>query len=96
MMMKNPVHPGRLVKGNIDELGLSVAEAAGKLGVSRQQLHRLINGQHGVTAEMAVRLEIAFGGKADTWLAMQANHDLVQVRQRVSTLKVEPLTPKVA
>ena len=69
--MKNPPHPGGLIRENIDALGLSVAEAARGLGVTRQQLHRVIKGQHGVTPEMAVRLEKAFGGAADFWLRMQ-------------------------
>ena len=59
-MMKNPAHPGGLVRDNIDELGLSVAEVARVIGVTRQQLYRLINGQHGASPDMALRLEQAF------------------------------------
>ena len=69
--MKNPPHPGGLVKDNIDELGLSIAEAAEGLGVTRQQLYRVIRGESGISPEMAVRLEKAFGGTADFWLRMQ-------------------------
>jgi len=65
MPMKNPPHPGGLVRENIDELGLSVAEAAAGLGVTRQQLYNLINGKSGITPEMALRLEKALGGCAD-------------------------------
>jgi antitoxin HigA-1 len=83
-MMKVPAHPGGLIRDNIDELGLSVAEAARGLGVTRQQLYRLINGQHGVTPEMALRLEQAFGGSADAWMRMQVNFDLAQARARPS------------
>ncbi len=67
-MMKNPAHPGGLIRDNIEDLGLSVAEAAKGLGVTRQQLYRLISGRHGVTPEMALRLEQAFGGSADAWI----------------------------
>ena len=94
--MKAPPPPGGLIKDNIDELGLTVAEAATGLGVSRQQLYRLIKGQHGVTPEMAVRLEKAFGGAADFWLRMQMSFDLAQVRQNPETIKVTLLRPKVA
>jgi addiction module HigA family antidote len=94
--MKNPPHPGGLVKDNIEELGLSVAEAAVGLGVTRQQLYRLIKGQHGISPEMAVRLEKAFGGTADFWLRMQMSFDLAQVRLRSKKIKVKPLEPKVA
>lgn len=95
MPMKNPSHPGRLIKADIDELGLSIAEAAEGLGISRQQLYRVVNGQHGVTPEMALRLEQALGGSADTWLRMQINYDLAQVRGRAS-FRVQRLEPKVA
>ncbi|HMK89164.1 MAG TPA: HigA family addiction module antitoxin [Methylocystis sp.] len=94
--MKNPPHPGRLIRDDIEALGFSVAEAAERLGVSRQQLYRLINGQHGVTPEMAVRLEMALGGSADFWLGMQMGHDLAQVRRHPEKIKVKPLEPKVA
>ena len=90
--MKNPAHPGSLIRDNIDALGLSVAEAADGLGVTRQQLYRVINAEASLTPEMAVRLERAFGGSADTWLRMQINFDLAKVRQK--SLTVRRLTPK--
>jgi addiction module HigA family antidote len=92
-MMKNPSHPGSLIKADIDELGLSVVEVAKALGVSRQQLHSVIAGRAGVTPEMAVRLEKALGSTADTWLRMQMNYDLAQVRGRASEMKVKRLVP---
>lgn len=96
MGMKNPAHPGLLVKERLEDLGLSVAEAARGLGITRQQLHNVIAGRSGVTPEMAVRFEKAFGGAADTWLRMQMNYDLAQIRKRASLITVERLTPKVA
>ena len=95
-MMKNPPHPGELVRDNLDDLGLSVSEAATGLGVTRQQLYNVINGRSGITPEMALRLEKAFGGSADMWLRMQASHDLAQVRSRAKGISVRRLTPKVA
>jgi addiction module HigA family antidote len=82
-MMKNPSHPGSLIKADIDQLGLSVVAAAKALGISRQQLRSVIASRTGVTPEMAVRLEKALGGTAGTWLRMQMNYDLAQVRARV-------------
>jgi len=73
MEMKNPVHPGQLVNACLEELGLSVAEAAKGIGISRQQLHNVIAERSSVTAEMAIRFEKAFGSTADTWLRMQMN-----------------------
>src|SRR5579872_2599947 len=94
--MKNPPHPGGLIKENIEEYGLSVAEAAGGLGVTRQQLYRVLRGENGISPEMAVRLEQAFGGAADFWLRMQMSFDLAQVRLHAKKIKVKALAPKVA
>jgi antitoxin HigA-1 len=94
--MKSPPHPGGLIKDNIEELVLSVAEAAEGLGVTRQQLYRVIRGENGISPEMAVRLEKAFGGGADFWLRMQMSFDLAQVRSSAAKIKVKPLEPKVA
>jgi len=80
MPMKNPPHPGIGLKDDFDALGLSIAGAAGALGVTRQQLYKLTNGQSGISPEMAVRLEQVIGGSADHWLRLQAAHDLAQVR----------------
>jgi addiction module HigA family antidote len=96
MKMKNPVHPGLLVKDCLDDLGLTVAEAASALHITRQQLHNIIAGRSSVTPEMALRFEKAFGSTADTWLRMQMNYDLAQARQRASDIVIERLTPKVA
>ena len=96
MEMKNPVHPGLLVKECLDDLSLSVAEAAKSLGITRQQLHNVVSGRSSVTPEMAIRFEKAFGGTADTWLRMQMNYDLAQVRKRAASIEVERLVPKVA
>jgi len=92
-MMKNPSHPGSLIKSDLDELGLSVVAAAAALGISRQQLHSVIAGRSGVTPEMAVRLEKALGSTADTWLRMQMNYDLARIRSKASSLKVKRLVP---
>lgn len=91
-MMKSPSHPGRLIKADIDELGISVIDAAKALGISRQQLHAVISGRAGVTPEMAVRLEKALGSTADTWLRMQMNYDLAQVR-KAGAINVKRLAP---
>ncbi len=81
MSMKNPPHPGRLVKENLEELDLSVAEAAQRLGITRQQLYKVINCESAISPEMAVRLEKAMGSSASAWLRMQAAYDLAQICQ---------------
>jgi len=93
MPMKNPPHPGRLVKENIAELKLTVAQAAAGLGVTRQQLYRVVNCESAISPEMAVRLEKAIGGSANAWLAMQSAHDLAEVRRHEQEMVVRRLAP---
>jgi addiction module HigA family antidote len=89
MMMKNPVHPGKLIEANLEELGLSVAEAATAMKVTRQQLYNVLRGKSAVSPDMALRFEKAFGGGATMWLAMQSAYDLAQARkaQRKVTIR---------
>lgn len=88
--MKNPPHPGESVRIDcIEALGLTVTESAKVLGVSRQALNNLINGKSGISAEMAVRLDKAFGGGAETWLQLQLAYDLAQVLKNASKIKVK-------
>jgi antitoxin HigA-1 len=94
--MKNPPHPGELVRDNLDDLGISVAAAARALGVTRQQLYNVIAGRSGVTPEMAVRLQRAFGGAAHVWMRMQVAFDLARVTAAGVGLDVQRLTPPMA
>jgi addiction module HigA family antidote len=96
MAMKNLPHPGELVRENLDDLGLSVAEAAAALGITRQQFYNIVNGRSGIAPEMALRLEKALGGSAELWLRMQLNYDLAEVRKRSAAIAVTRLHPKVA
>jgi addiction module HigA family antidote len=95
MLMKNPPHPGLSVRHDcLEPLGLSVAEGAKVLGVSRQALNNLVKGHAGISAEMAIRLDKAFGGGADTWLRMQAAYDLARAQRIRSKLKVRRVTDR--
>ncbi len=90
MPMKNPPHPGLSVRHDcLEPLGLSVTEAAKRLGVSRRQLSDLVNGNAGISPEMAIRLDKAFGGGAETWLRVQAAWDLAQAMKHVDRIRVE-------
>ena len=90
MPMKNPPHPGLVVGHDcLAPLGLSVTEAARRLGVSRKQLSGLVNGRAGVSPEMAIRLDKAFGGGAETWHRLQAAWDMARARKRADEIKVE-------
>ena len=88
--MKNPVHPGRVIRDAcLEPLNLSVTAGARALGVTRQALNNVVNEKAAISPEMAVRLSKAFGGTAETWLAMQAAYDLAQLRAYAGTIKVK-------
>jgi addiction module HigA family antidote len=89
MPMKSPPHPGIGFRDDIEALGLTVAQAADGLGVTRQQLYRELRGESGITPEMAIRLEKAIGSTADAWLRQQTAYDLANVRAREGTIKVK-------
>jgi addiction module HigA family antidote len=90
MPMKNPAHPGRIVRSAcLEPLGLSVTEGAKILGVTRQTLTKIVNGKSGISAEMAIRLAKAFGSTAETWVRMQASYDLAQARKDENKIKVQ-------
>jgi antitoxin HigA-1 len=89
MAMKNPSHPGQSVRADcIEPLGLTVTAAAKALGVSRQALNNLIHGQAAISPEMAIRLDKAFGGGAETWLRLQVAYDLAQAEKEADKIKV--------
>lgn len=93
MPMKNPPHPGLSVRHDcLEPLGLSVTEAAKKLGVSRKQLSDIVNCHSGISPEMAIRLDKAFGGGAETWFRLQAAYDLAQAMKHANRIKVGRLT----
>ncbi|MBP6110978.1 MAG: HigA family addiction module antidote protein [Sphingobium sp.] len=84
------VHPGLWLRSEIVEPhGLSVTESAQKLHVTRQAMSNLLNGRSGLSAEMAIRFEKAFGLRADTLLRMQAAHDLAIARSHEKDIHVE-------
>jgi len=86
MGMHLPPHPGRGLKEEIQHLGLSVAEAASALGVTRSQLYRVLSSESAISPEMALRLETVIGGTAEHWLRLQAAHDAAAVRARASEI----------
>ena len=91
MPMKNPPHPGLSIRHDcLEPLGMSVTEAARRLGVSSKQLSDIVNGRSGISPEMAIRLDKAFGGGAATWYQMQAAYDLAQALKKAKGVEVEP------
>ena len=89
MPMKNPAHPGRIVRSAcLEPLGLSVTAGAKVLGVTRQTLSNVVNGKSGISPEMSIRLSKAFGSTPETWLRMQVAYDLAAARKDESKIKV--------
>ena len=93
MKMHNPPHPGEIIRELcLEPLGLSVTEAAEALGVSRKTLSSILNGRAGVSPEMAVRLSIAFGTSAESWMNQQTQYDLWLAEQDRKKLRVKKLS----
>jgi addiction module HigA family antidote len=89
MAMRNPPHPGGIVRRQcLEPLGLTVTEAARGLGVTRQALSELVNERAGISVDMAIRLAKAFGSSPETWLALQMAWDLWQARGRAGAIRV--------
>jgi addiction module HigA family antidote len=93
MAMKNPVHPGAIVREDcMKPLNLSVTECAKMLGVARQTLSNLVNEKVSVSIEMAYRLSKAFGSTPRTWLGMQLAFDLAQSQDLEQKIKVNRIS----
>jgi addiction module HigA family antidote len=83
MPMKSPPHPGLSVRHDcLRPLGPTVSEAAKRLKMSRQQRSHLLNGDAGISPEMAIRPDKAFGGRAETKFGLQAAYDLAQAMKK--------------
>ena len=92
MRMHQPPHPGELLRELwLEPLGLTIKDAASALKVSRKALSELVNGKTGLSPEMAVRLELAFGKSAASWLAHQAAYDLWQLEGQKASMGVHRL-----
>jgi antitoxin HigA-1 len=90
MMMKNPCHPGEIIREEVlKPLSLTVTDAAKALEVSRPALSNLLNENASLTADMALRIEKAFGPKMEHLMRMQLAYDLAQARKREGSIKVK-------
>lgn len=90
MPMKNPPHPGRIIRQEcLEPLGLSVSEGAKALGVSRNALSELVNERRGVSPEMAIRLAKAFGSAPEMWAGLQLDFDMARAMRHAGQIKVK-------
>lgn len=95
--MHNPPHPGEFIREVcLKPNGITGRQLASKLGVSPSTLNRVLQGNNGISAEMALRLSKALGRSPESWLAMQDNRDLWQARQKVNLDTVEQIDFRAA
>jgi addiction module HigA family antidote len=95
-LKRPPVHPGEILREDVlPAMGLSVSEAARRMGISRQQLHRVLACTHPVTTEMALRIGKFAGNGPGLWLRMQQAYDLWHTEQRMERelSKIQPAAP---
>ena len=93
MKMHNPPHPGEVLRDLcMKPLGLTVTQAAAALGVSRKTLSSILNARAGISPEMAVRLSLAFGTTAESWMNQQVQYDLWHAERKRNTLRVARLS----
>ena len=93
MKMHNPPHPGEVLRQLcLEPLHLTVTDAARSLGVSRKALSSIVNGRAGISPEMAVRLSMAFGTSAESWLNQQLQYDLWHAEKNRARLHVASLS----
>jgi|SRR5450631_139041 len=96
MIINESLHPGAALRSDLFvPLGLTANKAATILRVSRQFLSDVINGKKEITPELAVRLELAFGGSAEDWLAKQSAFDLIQIRSLEESFGVKPYVANI-
>lgn len=89
MRMYDPPHPGEMLYELwLQPLGLTITQAAQELNVTRKTVSSIVNGKTGISAEMAIRLELAFGKSAESWLSAQSAYDLWQLEAKRDTLGV--------
>ena len=94
MRMRNPPHPGEILRELcLEPLGLTVTDAARSLGVSRKTLSAILNGRAGISPDMAIRLSQALDTSPESWLSQQAQYDLWKAAQSGRDIRVKKLVP---
>lgn len=97
MKMHNPAHPGKVLKMMyIEPMELTITEAAKALNITRTALSEIINARRGISPKVAIKLAKAFGGSAESWLAMQSQYDLWQAELAYQADDVQVLREQIA
>lgn len=86
----NPPHPGEFIRETyIEPLNISLRKVAQDLGVAPSTFSRLVNGESDISPEMALRLSRAFGRSPESWMQMQADHELWKAKKRIDLKQVK-------
>ncbi len=92
-LKREAIHPGEILREDVlPALGLSISEMARRLGVSRQQVHRILACTHPITVEMALRMGKLVGNGPELWLWLQQNYDLSRTENGLSR-ELEKIKP---
>lgn len=92
-MIHKPKHPGMMVKSLcLDQLNLSISEAAKLLKISRPTLSKLVNGHLNISPEMAIRLSVVFNTSEELWINLQAGYNLWKAQKLHQKLHLHPYT----
>lgn len=93
-MQRRPTHPGYVVRIELEEIGMTISEAAERLGVARPTLSQLVNKR--VSPEMALKLGRFFGNGTELWMDMQARYDYWEVEHDALAVReaerIEPVS----
>ncbi|HXD90102.1 MAG TPA: HigA family addiction module antitoxin [Candidatus Binataceae bacterium] len=91
-----PIHPGEILREELDELGLSARALATALKVPTNRITTILNGRRGITADTALRLARFFGTSPEFWLNLQSAHDLRLAQRNAGVRIVREIKPRRA
>ncbi len=89
---KDPIHPGEILAGELEEIGISGLELAKRLGIPNNRIYQILGGRRGITADTALRLGKFFGTGPDFWLNLQKAYELETARETIGA-KLDTITP---
>lgn len=93
--MRNPIHPGEILKDELEELGISGAELARQLKVPENRMSEIMRGRRNITADTALRLGKWFGNSALFWMNLQKNYELRRAALEIGN-DIDLIQPRIA
>ena len=95
MTMRTPIHPGEILKDELQELGISGAELARQLRVPENRMSEIMRGRRNITADTALRLGKWFGSSALFWMNLQKSYELRSAEQEIGN-DIDQIQPRIA